>query len=74
VAELDLQRKDLRDWCAGEIDRSGVQDRYIDAFQGRTTKSVLARHYSDYALEELQVIYEKANIRILANEILVPAL
>jgi integrase len=71
---LDLQRKDLRDWFADEMGRLGVQDRYIDAFQGRTPKSVLARHYSDYAPDKLQVIYEKAQLKILASEILVPAL
>jgi len=62
---LILQRKTLRDWFADEMGRLGVQDRYIDAFQGRTPKSVLARHYSDYAPEKLHVIYEKADIRVL---------
>jgi intergrase/recombinase len=44
----------------------GVQDRYIDAFCGRTPQSVLARHYSDFSPEVLKEIYEKANIKILA--------
>lgn len=47
--------------------RLGVQDRYVDAFCGRTPKSVLARHYSDYSPERLKEIYVKANLRILAN-------
>jgi len=62
---LDLQRKTLRDWFADEMGRLGVQDRYIDAFQGRTPKSVLARHYSDYSPDKLQLIYEKAQLKIL---------
>ncbi len=43
----------------------GVSDRYIDAFCGRTPKSVLARHYSDYSPEKLKQIYDKASIKVL---------
>jgi len=74
TANVNVKPKDLRDWFADEMGRLGVQDRYIDAFQGRTPKSVLARHYSDYSPEKLQAIYEKAQLKILASEILVPAL
>lgn len=38
---------------------------YIDAFCGRTPKSVLARHYSDYSSEKLKQIYDKANLKVL---------
>ena len=34
-----------------------------DDFCGRTHKSVLARHYTDYNPERLRQIYEEANIR-----------
>ena len=44
----------------------GVSDRYIDAFCGRTPKSVLARHYTDYNPERLRNIYEKANLKVVA--------
>ena len=37
----------------------GVSDRYIDAFCGRTPKTVLARHYTDYNPERLKKIYDK---------------
>jgi intergrase/recombinase len=43
----------------------GVPDRYVDAFQGRTPKTVLARHYSDFRLEKMREVYEKANLRVL---------
>jgi len=43
------------------MSKAGVQDRYIDAFCGRTPQSVLARHYSDYSLEVLKESYVKAN-------------
>ncbi len=55
----------LRSVFAREMSLKGVQDRYIDAFCGRTPQSVLARHYSDFSPEVLKEIYEKANIKIL---------
>lgn len=39
----------------------GVPDRYVDAFQGRIPKSVLARHYSDFAPDKLRAIYDRAS-------------
>ena len=56
----------LRDWFCEEMSRLGVADRYIDAFCGRTPKSVLARHYSDYSPEKLKRIYDKAELRVLS--------
>ncbi len=56
----------LRAWFAREMGRLGVSDRYIDAFCGRTPKSVLARHYTDYSPENLKEIYDKAGLKILA--------
>lgn len=58
-------------WSTDEMGRLGVQDRYIDAFQGRTPKSVLARHYSDYSPEKLQVVYEKAGLKIIGSQIVI---
>ncbi|RLI33496.1 hypothetical protein DRO66_10130 [Candidatus Bathyarchaeota archaeon] len=49
----------------------GVQDRYIDTFCGRTPKSVLARHYTDYNPERLMRIYDKVNLK---SSILMPFL
>jgi intergrase/recombinase len=43
----------------------GVPDRYVDAFCGTVPRSVLARHYTDFSLEKLKEIYDKANLRIL---------
>ena len=45
--------------------RLGIQDRYVDAFCGRTPKSVLARYYTDYSPEKLVEIYEKAYLNVL---------
>ena len=62
---LHITAKRLRDWFCCEMGTLGVNDRYIDAFCGRTPKSVLARHYTDYNPERLKKIYEKAKLRLL---------
>ena len=62
---MDISAHTLRSVFAREMSKSGVQDRYIDAFCGRIPQSVLARHYSDYSPEVLKEIYDKANIKIL---------
>jgi integrase len=55
----------LRDWFCQTMGEKGVPDRYVDAFCGRSPKSVLARHYSDYSPERLKKIYDKAGLKIL---------
>jgi len=55
----------LKEWFCCEMGTLGVSDRYIDAFCGRTPKSVLARHYTDYNPERLRHIYEKANLKVI---------
>ncbi len=55
----------LREWFACEMARLGVPDRYVDAFQGRVPKSVLARHYTDYSPEKLKEIYDRADLKVL---------
>jgi len=36
----------LRVWLGIEMCNLGVVDRFVDVFQGRTPRSVLARYYS----------------------------
>jgi len=62
---LDISPQDLRFWFANEMARLGVPDRFIDAYQGRVPRSILARHYSDYSLENLKSIYDKAALKVL---------
>jgi len=57
----------LREWFCQEMGESGIPDRYVDAFCGRTPKSILARHYTDYSHEKLKEIYDKANLRVLSH-------
>lgn len=63
---LDITPQTLRFWFANEMARLGVPDRFIDAFQGRIPRSVLARHYTDYSLENLKAIYDRAGLRVLS--------
>jgi len=65
VESLKITPQVLRIWFCNEMNRLGVADRYIDAFCGRTPKSVLAKHYSDYTPRKLQEVYEDAGISIL---------
>jgi intergrase/recombinase len=44
----------------------GVPDRYVDVFQGRAPKSVLARFYTGKELLRLKRIYDKANLKVLS--------
>ncbi|MEM3366351.1 MAG: integrase [Candidatus Methanomethyliaceae archaeon] len=63
---LPITPKVLRFWFANEMARLGVPDRFIDAFQGRIPRSVLARHYTDYSLENMKAIYDKAGLKVLS--------
>ena len=59
--------KVLRSWFSCEMGRLGVPDRYVDAFCGRTPRSILARHYSDYSPEALKKIYDNVGLTVLGE-------
>jgi len=56
----------LRVWFSYEMGKSLVPDRYIDIFQGRAPRSVLAEFYTPKGIQQLKEIYDKANLRILS--------
>ena len=62
---LDITPQVLREWFAEEMSNLGVPERFIDAFQGRIPRTVLAKHYSDYRPEKLKQIYDKAGLKVL---------
>jgi len=64
-ARIRITAKVLRLWHSTELGERGVPDRYVDIFQGRSPRSVLAKHYTGKGLERLKRIYEKANLRVL---------
>ena len=63
---IKITPQTLRQWFASELGQLGVQDRYVDAFCGRVPKSILAKHYTDYASERLKAIYDKAGLKVLS--------
>ena len=65
ISGINITPKKLREWFCSEMALKGVSDSYINAFCGRTPKSVLARHYLDYSPEKLKQIYEKADLKVL---------
>jgi integrase len=64
--KMNITPQRLREWFCCEMALLGVNDRYIDAFCGRTPKTILARNYTDYSPEKLKQIYEKASIKVNA--------
>jgi integrase len=55
----------LRKWHSTMLGELGIPDRYVDIFQGRAPRSVLAKHYTGKGLERLKRIYDKASLKVL---------
>ena len=60
-----LKPKDLRDFFSQEMGKALIPDRFIDIFQGRSPRNVLAKHYTPQGLRILREIYDKADLKIL---------
>ncbi len=60
-----LTSKQLRAWFATEMGELRVPDRFVDIFQGRAARSVLAKHYTGKGLERLKRIYDTADLSVL---------
>jgi len=54
----------LRKWHSTMLGELMVPDRFVDVFQGRAPRGVLAKHYTGKGLERLKRIYEKANLTL----------
>jgi integrase len=66
--KLPVTPQTLRFWFANEMATLGVPDRFIDAFQGRIPRSILARHYTDFSVDNLRQVYNKAGLKVLEQE------
>jgi len=55
----------LREFFCQQMGQLNIPDRYVDAFCGRTPKTVLAKHYTDYDPEKLSAVYNKAKLEVL---------
>jgi integrase len=49
----------LRKWQSTTLGENGCPDRYVDVFQGRAPKTVLAKFYTGKELQRLKSIYDK---------------
>ena len=61
---LTLKPKDLRDFFSREMGKALIPDRFMDIFQGRSLRSVLAKHYTPQGIRLLREIYDKANLKV----------
>lgn len=57
----------MRKWHLTELGELMVPDRFVDIFQGRAPRSVLAKHYTGKGLERLKRIYEKAALAVFSK-------
>jgi intergrase/recombinase len=65
-AGVKITAQVLRVWFATEMGELGVPDRYVDVFQGRAPRSVLAKFYTGKDLLRLKRIYDKAGLKVLS--------
>ena len=66
TAGVKITSQVLRVWFATEMSERLVPDRYIDVFQGRAPRSVLAKHYTGKEFERLRRIYDNAQLKVLS--------
>jgi len=64
AANIKITPQILRKWHATTLGELMVPDRFVDVFQGRAPRGVLAKHYTGKGLTLLQRIYENANLQI----------
>ena len=59
ITGIEINPHLLRSVFTDKCTKTGIKDKYIDAFCGRTSKGVLAKHYTDYSVESLREQYDK---------------
>jgi len=65
AAGIKITPQILRIWFSEEMGERGIPDRYVDIFQGRAPKSILAKYYTTRGIKGLKRKYEKVKLRIL---------
>jgi len=60
ILGLDINPHLLRTVFTEKCRKAGIKDDYINAFCGRTSKTVLAKHYTDYSPNALREQYDTA--------------
>ena len=62
-----ITAKSLRRWHSQRLGELMVPDRFIDIFQGRAPRSVIAKYYTAKGIERLKEIYEGAGLKIISS-------
>jgi hypothetical protein len=66
AAGIKISPQILRVWFSTELGEQLLPDRFVDIFQGRAPRSVLAKNYTAKAIETLGRVYYNANLNILS--------
>ena len=74
AAGVKITPQILRVWFSNELGEQLVPDRYVDIFEGRAPRSVLAKNYTVKGVERLKIIYGQADLNILNTEKIVKIL
>ena len=67
-AGIKITPQMLREWFCSEMAMLNVPDRYVDAFCGRVPRSILAQRYTNFSVQTLKAVYEKANLTVLQSQ------
>ena len=59
ITGIEINPHLLRSVFTAKCTKAGIKDKFIDALCGRTSKGVLAKHYTDYSVESLREQYDK---------------
>ena len=65
AAEFKITPQVLRKWHSTMLGELMVPDRFVDVFQGRAPRTVLAKHYTGKGLERLNRIYNNAGLKVI---------
>ena len=66
TARFKITPQVLRKWHSTMLGELMVPDRFVDVFQGRAPRNVLAKHYTGKGLDRLKRIYGKANLGLFS--------
>ena len=64
-AGVKISPQILRVWFSNELGEQLVPDRFVDIFEGRAPRSVLAKNYTVRGIQQLKNIYDKITLNIL---------
>ena len=66
AADSKIRPQVMRKWHSTVLGELMVPDRFVDVFQGRAPKSVLAKHYTGIGQERLKRVYDEVNRGVLS--------